>query len=94
MTHRYSFSVLQIKSSGYFVIFMLSVIMSLLVCCMLQARAPNSAVIVVGTHLDLIDTKFRTERLATLRAYVLALCRSPSGTRAAGYPDITYKHLQ
>ncbi|XP_035769470.1 leucine-rich repeat serine/threonine-protein kinase 1 [Neolamprologus brichardi] len=59
----------------------------------IEARAPNSAVIVVGTHLDLIDTKFRTERLATLRAYVLALCRSPSGTRAAGYPDITYKHL-
>ncbi|MED6256390.1 Leucine-rich repeat serine/threonine-protein kinase 1 [Ataeniobius toweri] len=60
----------------------------------IEARAPNSAVVVVGTHLDLIDTKFRTERLATLRAYVLALCRSPSGARAAGYPDITFKHLQ
>ncbi|XP_038162764.1 leucine-rich repeat serine/threonine-protein kinase 1 isoform X2 [Cyprinodon tularosa] len=59
----------------------------------IEARAPNSAVVVVGTHLDLIDTKFRTERLATLRAYVLALCRSPSGARAAGYPDITFKHL-
>uniref|UniRef100_A0A3Q0QPY8 non-specific serine/threonine protein kinase n=1 Tax=Amphilophus citrinellus TaxID=61819 RepID=A0A3Q0QPY8_AMPCI len=59
----------------------------------IEARAPNSAVIVVGTHLDLIDTKFRTERLATLRAYVLALCRSPSGARATGYPDITCKHL-
>ncbi|XP_037553156.1 leucine-rich repeat serine/threonine-protein kinase 1 [Nematolebias whitei] len=59
----------------------------------IEARAPNSAVVVVGTHLDLIDTKFRTERLATLRAYVLALCRSPSGARAKGYPDITYKHL-
>ncbi|KAM4596959.1 leucine-rich repeat serine/threonine-protein kinase 1 [Fundulus diaphanus] len=59
----------------------------------IEARAPNSAVVVVGTHLDLIDTKFRTERLATLRAYVLALCRSPSGARAVGYPDITFKHL-
>ncbi|KAM6942768.1 leucine-rich repeat serine/threonine-protein kinase 1 [Xenentodon cancila] len=59
----------------------------------IEARAPNSAVVVVGTHLDLIDTKFRTERLATLRAYVLALCRSPSGARAIGYPDITWKHL-
>ncbi|XP_068587263.1 leucine-rich repeat serine/threonine-protein kinase 1 isoform X1 [Cebidichthys violaceus] len=59
----------------------------------IEARAPNSAVVVVGTHLDLIDTKFRTERLATLRAYVLALCRSPSGARATGYPDITWKHL-
>ncbi|KAG9352283.1 hypothetical protein JZ751_020696 [Albula glossodonta] len=57
------------------------------------ARAPNSAVVVVGTHLDLIDTKFRTERIATLRAYILALCRSPSGARASGYPDITWKHL-
>ncbi|XP_049417413.1 leucine-rich repeat serine/threonine-protein kinase 1 isoform X1 [Epinephelus fuscoguttatus] len=60
----------------------------------IEARAPNSAVVVVGTHLDLIDTKFRTERLATLRAYILALCRSPSGARASGYPDITWKHLQ
>ncbi|KAM8762163.1 leucine-rich repeat serine/threonine-protein kinase 1 [Acanthopagrus schlegelii] len=59
----------------------------------IEARAPNSAVVVVGTHLDLIDTRFRTERLATLRAYVLALCRSPSGARASGYPDITWKHL-
>ncbi|XP_026149127.1 leucine-rich repeat serine/threonine-protein kinase 1 isoform X3 [Mastacembelus armatus] len=59
----------------------------------IEARAPNSAVVVVGTHLDLIDTKFRTERLATLRAYILALCRSPSGARATGYPDITFKHL-
>uniref|UniRef100_A0A3P8VNF9 non-specific serine/threonine protein kinase n=1 Tax=Cynoglossus semilaevis TaxID=244447 RepID=A0A3P8VNF9_CYNSE len=59
----------------------------------IEARAPNSAVVVVGTHLDLIDTKFRTERLATLRAYVLALCRSPSGARATGFPDITWKHL-
>ncbi|XP_014858767.1 PREDICTED: leucine-rich repeat serine/threonine-protein kinase 1 [Poecilia mexicana] len=59
----------------------------------IEARAPNSSVVVVGTHLDLIDTKFRTERLATLRAYVLALCRSPSGLRAAGYPDVTVKHL-
>ncbi|KAK5935940.1 hypothetical protein CgunFtcFv8_021250 [Champsocephalus gunnari] len=59
----------------------------------IEARAPNSAVVVVGTHLDLIDTKFRTERLATLRAYILALCRSPSGARASGYPDITSKHL-
>ncbi|XP_047437183.1 leucine-rich repeat serine/threonine-protein kinase 1 isoform X2 [Mugil cephalus] len=59
----------------------------------IEARAPNSSVVVVGTHLDLIDTKFRTERLATLRAYVLALCRSPSGARATGYPDITWKHL-
>ncbi|CAL8349402.1 unnamed protein product [Merluccius merluccius] len=59
----------------------------------IEARAPNSAVVVVGTHLDLIDTKFRTERVATLRAYVLALCRSPSGARATGYPDITAKQL-
>lgn len=59
-----------------------------------QARAPNSAVVVIGTHLDLIDTKFRTERIATLRAYILALCRTPSGARASGYPDITWKHLQ
>ncbi|XP_067454140.1 leucine-rich repeat serine/threonine-protein kinase 1 isoform X1 [Thunnus thynnus] len=59
----------------------------------IEARAPNSAVLVVGTHLDLIDSKFRTERLATLRAYILALCRSPSGARATGYPDITWKHL-
>ncbi|XP_030622224.1 LOW QUALITY PROTEIN: leucine-rich repeat serine/threonine-protein kinase 1 [Chanos chanos] len=59
----------------------------------IEARAPNSAVVVVGTHLDLIDTKFRTERIATLRAYILALCRTPSGARASGYPDITWKHL-
>ncbi|XP_041640649.1 leucine-rich repeat serine/threonine-protein kinase 1 [Cheilinus undulatus] len=59
----------------------------------IEARAPNSAVVVVGTHLDLIDTKFRTERIATLRAYILALCRSPSGARASGFPDITWKHL-
>uniref|UniRef100_A0A8C1DUC6 non-specific serine/threonine protein kinase n=1 Tax=Cyprinus carpio carpio TaxID=630221 RepID=A0A8C1DUC6_CYPCA len=59
----------------------------------IEARAPNSAVIVVGTHLDLIDTKFRMERVATLRAYILALCRTPSGARASGYPDITLKHL-
>ncbi|XP_041917167.1 leucine-rich repeat serine/threonine-protein kinase 1 isoform X2 [Alosa sapidissima] len=59
----------------------------------IEARAPNSAVMVVGTHLDLIDSKFRTERVATLRAYVLALCRTPSGARASGYPDITAKHL-
>uniref|UniRef100_A0A667WS42 non-specific serine/threonine protein kinase n=1 Tax=Myripristis murdjan TaxID=586833 RepID=A0A667WS42_9TELE len=59
----------------------------------IEARAPNSAVVVVGTHLDLINSKFRTERLATLRAYILALCRSPSGARATGYPDITWKHL-
>ncbi|XP_029977672.1 leucine-rich repeat serine/threonine-protein kinase 1-like isoform X3 [Sphaeramia orbicularis] len=59
----------------------------------IEARAPNSAVVVVGTHLDLIDSKFRTERLATLRAYVLALCRTPSGGRASGFPDITWKHL-
>lgn len=50
--------------------------------------------LVVGTHLDLIETKFRVERIATLRAYVLALCRSPSGSRATGFPDITFKHLQ
>ncbi|MGH0153992.1 UNVERIFIED_CONTAM: hypothetical protein FKN15_000672 [Acipenser sinensis] len=60
----------------------------------IEARAPNAAVVVVGTHLDLIDSKFRTERIATLRAYVLSVCRSPSGTRATGYPDITCKHLQ
>lgn len=59
----------------------------------IEARAPNSAVVVVGTHLDLIDARFRTERLATLRAYVLALCRSPSGARATGFPDITCKHI-
>ncbi|XP_031425211.1 leucine-rich repeat serine/threonine-protein kinase 1 isoform X2 [Clupea harengus] len=59
----------------------------------IEARAPNSAVVVVGTHLDLIDSKFRIERIATLRAYVLALCRTPSGARASGYPDITSKHL-
>ncbi|MBN3288139.1 LRRK1 kinase, partial [Polyodon spathula] len=62
--------------------------------CYLPARAPNAAVVVVGTHLDLINSKFRTERIATLRAYVLAVCRSPSGTRATGYPDVTCKHLQ
>lgn len=49
--------------------------------------------LVVGTHLDLIEAKFRVERIATLRAYVLALCRSPSGSRATGFPDITFKHL-
>uniref|UniRef100_A0A452HCZ7 non-specific serine/threonine protein kinase n=1 Tax=Gopherus agassizii TaxID=38772 RepID=A0A452HCZ7_9SAUR len=59
----------------------------------IEAKAPNSVVLVVGTHLDLIETKFRIERIATLRAYVLALCRSPSGSRATGFPDITYKHL-
>ncbi|XP_064422034.1 leucine-rich repeat serine/threonine-protein kinase 1 [Latimeria chalumnae] len=59
----------------------------------IEAKAPNATVIVVGTHLDLIETKFRTERIATLRAYVLALCRSPSGTKATGYPDITIRHL-
>ncbi|KAM9461021.1 leucine-rich repeat serine/threonine-protein kinase 1 [Clarias gariepinus] len=59
----------------------------------IEARAPNSAVVVIGTHLDLIDTKFRTERIATLRAYILAICRTPSGARASGYPDITWKHL-
>lgn len=59
-----------------------------------QARAPNSAVVVIGTHLDLIDTKFRMERIATLRAYILAFCRAPSGSRASGYPDITWKQLQ
>ncbi|XP_058256583.1 leucine-rich repeat serine/threonine-protein kinase 1 isoform X2 [Hemibagrus wyckioides] len=59
----------------------------------IEARAPNSAVVVIGTHLDLIDSKFRTERIATLRAYILALCRTPSGARASGYPDITWKHL-
>ncbi|TRY84280.1 hypothetical protein DNTS_013412 [Danionella cerebrum] len=57
------------------------------------ARAPNSAVVVVGTHLDLIDSMFRTERVATLRAFILALCRTPSGGRASGFPDITWKHL-
>lgn len=51
-------------------------------------------VLVVGTHLDLIEAKFRVERIATLRAYVLALCRAPSGSRATGFPDITFKHLQ
>ncbi|XP_057705282.1 leucine-rich repeat serine/threonine-protein kinase 1 isoform X2 [Corythoichthys intestinalis] len=60
----------------------------------IEARAPNSAVLVVGTHLDLLDVKFRTERLATLRAHVLALCRSPSGARAGGYPDVTFAHLR
>ncbi|XP_076879110.1 leucine-rich repeat serine/threonine-protein kinase 1 isoform X2 [Brachyhypopomus gauderio] len=59
----------------------------------IEARAPNSAVVVVGSHLDLIDTKFRTERIATLRAYILALCRTPSGARASGYPDVTWRHL-
>ncbi|KAI7813751.1 leucine-rich repeat serine/threonine-protein kinase 1 isoform X1 [Triplophysa rosa] len=59
----------------------------------IEARAPNSAVVVIGTHLDLIDTKFRMERIATLRAYILALCRTPSGSRASGYPDITWKQL-
>ncbi|KAM4677599.1 leucine-rich repeat serine/threonine-protein kinase 1 [Discoglossus pictus] len=59
----------------------------------IEAKAPNSAVLVVGTHLDFIETKFRLERIATLRAYVLALCRSPSGSRATGFPDITVKHL-
>ncbi|XP_032906424.1 leucine-rich repeat serine/threonine-protein kinase 1 [Amblyraja radiata] len=59
----------------------------------IEAKAPNATVIVVGTHLDLIDTKFRTERLATLRAYILALCRSPSGPRASGYPDISCRNL-
>ncbi|XP_039215029.1 leucine-rich repeat serine/threonine-protein kinase 1 isoform X3 [Crotalus tigris] len=59
----------------------------------IEAKAPNSVVLVVGTHLDLIETKFRVERIATLRAYVLALCRSPSGSRATGFPDITMKHL-
>uniref|UniRef100_A0A8C7ANZ7 Leucine-rich repeat serine/threonine-protein kinase 1 n=1 Tax=Neovison vison TaxID=452646 RepID=A0A8C7ANZ7_NEOVI len=60
----------------------------------IEAKAPNAVVLVVGTHLDLIETKFRVERIATLRAYVLALCRSPSGSRATGFPDITFKHLQ
>ncbi|XP_072321953.1 leucine-rich repeat serine/threonine-protein kinase 1 [Eucyclogobius newberryi] len=59
----------------------------------IEARAPNAAVVVVGTHLDLIDARFRTERTATLRAYVLALCRSPSGARAMGFPDITCKNI-
>ncbi|XP_006900121.1 PREDICTED: leucine-rich repeat serine/threonine-protein kinase 1 [Elephantulus edwardii] len=59
----------------------------------IEAKAPNSVVLVVGTHLDLIEAKFRVERIATLRAYVLALCRSPSGARATGFPDITNKHL-
>lgn len=59
-----------------------------------QAKAPNAVVLVVGTHLDLIEAKFRVERIATLRAYVLALCRAPSGSRATGFPDITFKHLQ
>ncbi|XP_060116064.1 leucine-rich repeat serine/threonine-protein kinase 1 [Heteronotia binoei] len=59
----------------------------------IEAKAPNSVVLVVGTHLDLIDTKFRVERIATLRAYVLAICRSPSGSRATGFPDITLKNL-
>ncbi|XP_059808596.1 leucine-rich repeat serine/threonine-protein kinase 1 isoform X2 [Hypanus sabinus] len=59
----------------------------------IEAKAPNATVIVVGTHLDLIDTKFRTERIATLRAYILALCRSPSGPRASGYPDISCRNL-
>ncbi|XP_053320757.1 leucine-rich repeat serine/threonine-protein kinase 1 isoform X2 [Spea bombifrons] len=59
----------------------------------IEAKAPNAAVLVVGTHLDFIETKFRLERIATLRAYVLALCRSPSGSRATGFPDITIKHL-
>ncbi|XP_075414060.1 leucine-rich repeat serine/threonine-protein kinase 1 isoform X1 [Tenrec ecaudatus] len=59
----------------------------------IEAKAPNSVVLVVGTHLDLIETKFRVERIATLRAYVLALCRSPSGARATGFPDIANKNL-
>ncbi|XP_054999231.1 leucine-rich repeat serine/threonine-protein kinase 1 [Sorex araneus] len=59
----------------------------------IEAKAPNAVVLVVGTHLDLIETKFRVERIATLRAYVLAICRSPSGSRATGFPDITCKHL-
>ncbi|XP_078283417.1 leucine-rich repeat serine/threonine-protein kinase 1 [Rhinoraja longicauda] len=59
----------------------------------IEAKAPNATVIVVGTHLDLIATKFRTERIATLRAYILALCRSPSGPRASGYPDISCRNL-
>ncbi|XP_036211675.1 leucine-rich repeat serine/threonine-protein kinase 1 isoform X3 [Myotis myotis] len=59
----------------------------------IEAKAPNAVVLVVGTHLDLIESKFRVERIATLRAYVLALCRSPSGSRATGFPDITFKHL-
>ncbi|XP_077796593.1 leucine-rich repeat serine/threonine-protein kinase 1 isoform X3 [Macaca mulatta] len=59
----------------------------------IEAKAPNAVVLVVGTHLDLIEAKFRVERIATLRAYVLALCRSPSGSRATGFPDITFKHL-
>nr|XP_033775868.1 leucine-rich repeat serine/threonine-protein kinase 1 isoform X1 [Geotrypetes seraphini]XP_033775869.1 leucine-rich repeat serine/threonine-protein kinase 1 isoform X1 [Geotrypetes seraphini]XP_033775870.1 leucine-rich repeat serine/threonine-protein kinase 1 isoform X1 [Geotrypetes seraphini] len=59
----------------------------------IEAKAPNATVLVIGTHLDLIETKFRLERIATLRAYVLALCRSPSGSRATGFPDITFKHL-
>ncbi|XP_048225127.1 LOW QUALITY PROTEIN: leucine-rich repeat serine/threonine-protein kinase 1 [Perognathus longimembris pacificus] len=59
----------------------------------IEAKAPNAVVLVVGTHLDLIEAKFRVERVATLRAYVLALCRSPSGARATGFPDITCKHL-
>lgn len=59
----------------------------------IEAKAPNAVVLVVGTHLDLIEAKFRVERIATLRAYVLALCRSPSGSRATGFPDISFKHL-
>ncbi|XP_053573569.1 leucine-rich repeat serine/threonine-protein kinase 1 [Bombina bombina] len=59
----------------------------------IEAKAPNAVVLVVGTHLDFIETKFRLERIATLRAYVLALCRSPSGSRATGFPDITIKNL-
>ncbi|CAH2274383.1 leucine-rich repeat serine threonine- kinase 1 [Pelobates cultripes] len=59
----------------------------------IEAKAPNAVVLVVGTHLDFIETKFRLERIATLRAYVLAVCRSPSGSRATGFPDITIKHL-
>uniref|UniRef100_A0A4W3H6W8 non-specific serine/threonine protein kinase n=1 Tax=Callorhinchus milii TaxID=7868 RepID=A0A4W3H6W8_CALMI len=59
----------------------------------IEAKASNATVIVVGTHLDLIDMKFRTERIATLRAFVLALCRAPSGTRATGYPDVICKNL-
>ncbi|XP_006872218.1 PREDICTED: leucine-rich repeat serine/threonine-protein kinase 1 [Chrysochloris asiatica] len=59
----------------------------------IEAKAPNAVVLVVGTHLDLIEMKFRVERIATLRAYVLALCRSPSGARATGFPEITNKHL-
>ncbi|XP_051920210.1 leucine-rich repeat serine/threonine-protein kinase 1 [Hippocampus zosterae] len=60
----------------------------------IEARAPRSAVVLAGTHLDLIAAEFRAERLATLRARILALCRSPSGARAGGYPDVTAAHLR